>query len=152
MQYYKNYNNCNKSSGFTLIEVMVVVIIIGILAMLVVPKVVNRVDDSRVTKARVDIATLETNLDLYRIDNGVFPTTEQGLMALETKPTAPPVPMNWKGPYLKKLVNDPWGEPYQYRYPGIHNTNGDNVEIFSFGPKGRAAIDESGYIGNWDVK
>lgn len=139
------------NAGFTLIEVMVVVIIIGILAVLVVPRVLHRVDDAKLTKAKVDIATIETTLDFYRIDNGVYPTTEQGLQALETVPTAQPVPSNWKGPYQKRLSLDPWGTPYQYRNPGTHN---NNVDIFSFGPKGKDsnATDESGYIGNWDLK
>ncbi len=146
---YKNIKNLKINSGFTLIEIMVVVIIIGILAVLIVPSIIGRVDDSRITKARVDIATLETSLDFYHIDNGVFPTTEQGLQALETAPTTQPLPMNWKGPYQKRLSRDPWGEPYQYRNPGTHS---NGVDIFSFGPKGRSATDESGYIGNWDLK
>ena len=139
----------NKQKGFTLIEVMVVVIIIGILAILIVPNIIGRVDDSRITKAKVDVTTIETAIDFYRIDSGVYPTTEQGLQALQTKPTVPPIPMNWKGPYQKRLPNDPWGEAYQYRNPGTH---GNNVDIYSFGPKGKDAADESGYIGNWELK
>lgn len=149
MQYKKFNKKLNNQKGFTLIEIMVVVIIIGILAILIVPNIIGRVDDSRETKAKVDIATLETTLDFYRIDNGSYPSTEQGLQALQTKPTTPPEPMNWKGPYQKRLPNDPWGEPYQYRNPGTH---GNNVDIFSFGPAGKNAPDQSKVIGNWELK
>ena len=143
------HRKITRQAGFTLIEIMVVVIIMGILAILIVPNIIGRVDDSRITKAKVDITTLETTLDFYRIDNGVYPTTEQGLQALQTKPTVNPTPMNWKGPYQKKLPNDPWGEPYQYRNPGTHNSS---IDIYSFGPKGKNAEDESGLIGNWEIK
>jgi len=142
------YINLNKKRGFTLIEIMVVVVILGILAILIVPNIVGKVDEARVTKAKADIATLESGLDLYRLDSGIYPSTEQGLQALEVKPTITPIPMNWKGPYQKRLPNDPWGEPYQYRNPGTHG----NIDIFSFGPNGLAAQDETGYISNWDSK
>ena len=98
--------------GFTLIEIMVVVVILGILAAIAVPRIMDRPDVARVTKARQDIRTIESALKLYRLDNFRYPTTEQGLEALVEKPTIPPEPKNWKpGGYLERLPTDPWGEP-----------------------------------------
>lgn len=139
-------NNYKKtSSGFTLIEIMVVVIIIGILAILIVPNIIGRVDDARIAKARTDIASLQTAIDMYRIDNGIYPSMQQGLTALTTKPQDPPEPMNWKGPYVKNLPKDPWGSPYQYQNPGTHGA----IDIFSFGGQGPDAAVSDDYIGNW---
>lgn len=110
--------------GFTLIEIMLVVIIIGILAAMVVPNVTGRSEQARKTAARTDIeSNLSTALDLYKMDVGQYPTTEQGLSALLAKPTASPVPAQWNGPYLKKkkLPQDPWGRDYVYASPGAHN-------------------------------
>ena len=104
-------------AGFTLIELMVVLVIIGVLAALIVPNVLDRADDARVTAARTDVNNLMQALKLYRLDNQRYPTAEQGLQALVAQPTAGPVPPNWK-PYLDKLPNDPWGRPYQYLNPG----------------------------------
>ena len=110
--------NGRPQHGFTLLEVMVVVVILGILAALVVPKIIGRPDEARVTAARQDIASLAQTLKLYRLDNQRYPTTEQGLQALVAKPTSAPVPPNWKaGGYVERLAKDPWGNPYQYLYP-----------------------------------
>ena len=113
-------NFCRRAvqAGFTLIELMVVLVIIGVLAALIVPNVLDRADDARVTAARTDVNNLMQALKLYRLDNQRYPTGEQGLQALVTRPTATPAPPNWK-PYLEKLPNDPWGRPYQYLNPGV---------------------------------
>ena len=117
-------------AGFTLIEIMVVIAIIGILATLIVPRIMGRPDEARVTAAKHDIGTLNQALKLYRLDIGRYPTTEQGLSALVTRPSAEPVPQNWKtGGYLDSLPNDPWGHPYQYANPG---TKGE-IDIYSYG-------------------
>jgi general secretion pathway protein G len=118
-------------AGITLIEMLVVMTIIALFATLVGPRLLNQGDKARVTKARADIAGLKTALSMYKLDTGVFPTTEQGLKALEVPP---PGLKNWQGPYLsEELVNDPWGNPYDYRYPG---QRGDEPEIMSYGADG----------------
>src|SRR3977135_4053149 len=105
--------------GFTLLEVMVVVVILGILAALVVPKIISRPDEARAIAAKQDIASLMQALKLYRLDKRRYPTTEQGLQALVARPTTAPLPPNWKAEgYLERLPNDPWGHPYQYLNPG----------------------------------
>ena len=115
-------------TGFTLIEVMVVIAILAILAALIVPKVMSRPDEARVVAAKQDIAALMQALKLYRLDNKRYPTTEQGLQSLITKPTLAPVPDNWKtGGYVEKLPLDPWGKPYQYLNPGLHG----EIDVFS---------------------
>ena len=120
----------NSEAGFTLIEIMVVIAIIGILATLIVPRIMGRPDEARVTAAKHDIGTINQALKLYRLDIGRYPTTEQGLSALVTRPSAEPVPQNWKtGGYLDSLPNDPWGHPYQYANPG---TKGE-IDVYSFG-------------------
>ncbi len=140
--------NIKKQQGFTLIEIIVVVVIIGILATFVAPKFLGRTDEARVTKAKNDIQALESALDLYKLDNYTYPTTDQGLEALVTRPTSDPVPTNWKeGGYLKKLRKDPWQRDYLYLYPGEHG----EVDIYSLGADGveggeGAAAD----IGNWE--
>ena len=117
--------------GFTLVEIMVVVVIIGILAVLVVPRVVGRSDDARIAAAKHDVATIQQSLKLYRLDNGRYPTSEQGLQALVAKPQSAPVPTNWRQ-YLDKLPKDPWGKEYQYLNPGVHG----EVDVFSLGADG----------------
>ena len=107
-----------RAAGFTLIELMVVLVIIGVLAALIVPNVLDRTDDARATAARTDVHNLMQALKLYKLDNQRFPTAEQGLLALVQRPATAPAPTNWK-PYLEKLPNDPWGRPYQYLNPGI---------------------------------
>jgi general secretion pathway protein G len=132
-------------AGFTLIELMVVLVIIGVLAALIVPNVLDRADDARVTAARTDVGNLVQALKLYRLDNQRYPTAEQGLQALIAKPTANPVPPNWK-PYLDKLPNDPWGRPYQYLNPGIKG----EIDVLSFGADGQSGGEgKDADVGSW---
>jgi general secretion pathway protein G len=131
--------------GFTLIEIMVVVVILGILAAVVVPRIMSRPEEARITKAKQDIRALETALDLYKLDNFNYPTTEQGLEALVTKPSTPPEPKRYREEgYLKKVPNDPWQNPYQFLNPGERGT----IDIFSLGPDQQVSDDE---IGNWNL-
>ncbi|HUP08125.1 MAG TPA: type II secretion system major pseudopilin GspG [Caldimonas sp.] len=131
--------------GFTLIELMVVLVIIGVLAALIVPNVLDRADDARVTAARTDVNNLMQALKLYKLDNQRFPTAEQGLQALVTKPTVGPIPNNWK-PYLDKLPNDPWGRPYQYANPGLQG----EIDVYSFGADGVVGGEgKNADIGSW---
>ena len=131
--------------GFTLIELMVVLVIIGVLAALIVPNVLDRADDARVTAARTDVNNLTQALKLYKLDNQRYPTAEQGLAALLAKPTAGPIPPNWK-PYLEKLPNDPWGRPYQYLNPGIKG----EIDVMSFGADGQSGGEgKDADIGSW---
>jgi general secretion pathway protein G len=135
--------------GFTLLEVMVVVVILGILAALVVPKIISRPDEARAIAARQDIASLMQALKLYRLDNLRYPSTEQGLAALVTRPTLAPVPPNWKpGGYLERLPRDPWGHPYQYLSPGLRG----EIDVFSFGADGVAGGEGfDADIGSWNL-
>jgi general secretion pathway protein G len=128
---------------------MVVVAILAVLAALIVPKVMSRPDEARVVAARQDIASLLQALKLYRLDNLRYPTTEQGLAALVTRPTLPPVPPNWKpGGYLERLPRDPWGNPYQYLSPGLRG----EVDVFSFGADGSAGGEGfDADIGSWNL-
>ena len=136
-----------QSTGFTLVEIMVVVVILGILAVLIVPRVLGRSDEARQAAAKHDIATIMQSLKLYRLDNGRYPTNDQGLQALVTKPASAPAPTNWK-PYLDKLPKDPWGNTYQYLSPGVHG----EVDVFSLGadsqPGGTGADLD---IGSWQL-
>ena len=131
--------------GFTLIELMVVLVIIGVLAALIVPNVIERADDARVTAARTDVNNLMQALKLYRLDNQRYPTAEQGLQALLTRPTAGPAAPNWK-PYVEKLPNDPWGRPYQYMNPGIKG----EIDVLSLGADGQPGGEgKNADIGSW---
>ncbi|WP_140626427.1 type II secretion system major pseudopilin GspG [Methylibium rhizosphaerae] len=131
--------------GFTLIELMVVLVIIGVLAALIVPNVLDRADDARATAARTDVNNLMQALKLYKLDNQRFPSADQGLQALVSKPTAGTPPPNWK-PYLEKLPNDPWGRPYQYVNPGVKG----QVDVFSYGADGQPGGEgKDADIGSW---
>jgi len=136
-----------RRSGFTLIEIMVVVVILAILAALIVPKVMSRPDEARVIAAQQDVAAILQALKLYRLDNLRYPTTEQGLAALVARPTIAPVPPNWKaGGYLERLPKDPWGNAYQYLNPGVRG----EIDVFSLGADG--APGGEGFdadIGSW---
>jgi general secretion pathway protein G len=129
-----------KQQGFSLIEIMVVVVIMGILAALIVPNIMSRPDQARTVKAKQDILAIENALELYRLDNGFYPTQEQGLQALSEQPQSDPQPSNWRN-YLKTLPKDPWGHPYHYTNPGQHG----DIDISSDGSPGKNKI-----IGNWD--
>jgi general secretion pathway protein G len=131
--------------GFTLIELLVVLVIIGVLGALIVPNLFSSLDDARVTAARTDIKTLVESLKRYKIDNQRYPSADQGLDALVRKPTANPVPPNWK-PYLDKLPADPWGKPYQFLNPGV---NGE-IDVFSFGADGQPGGEgKNADVGSW---
>jgi general secretion pathway protein G len=121
--------------GFTLIEVMVVVVILGLLAAIIVPKVMSRPDEARIVAARADIAAVQQALKLYRLDNTFYPSTEQGLQALVQRPATQPIPANWKeGGYLDRVPKDPWGREYLYLNPGVRS----EIDVFSFGADGRS--------------
>jgi general secretion pathway protein G len=138
-----------RAGGFTLIEIMVVVVIIGLLAAVIVPTVISKVDEARVAKTKQDIQSLETALTMFRLDNSKYPTTEQGLAALVTQPTDPSI-KHWRpGGYLQRVSKDPWGNDYQYVYPGTH---GHEYDLFSYGADGAPGgegIDAD--IGNWNI-
>ncbi|MBI3097707.1 MAG: type II secretion system major pseudopilin GspG [Planctomycetes bacterium] len=135
-------------AGFTLIELLLVIVIIGTLAAIVIPKFTGRSQEAQVAAVKSQIANFDTCLDMYEMDNGVYPTTDQGLKSLREKPTAAPVPSNWKGPYLKKEIPlDPWQNPYKYVCPGLHNTKG--YDLWSFGPDRMEGGSDD--IDNWTV-
>jgi general secretion pathway protein G len=118
--------------GFTLIEMMVVVVILGILAAIIVPKIMTRPEQARIVKVKQDIMAIQSGLDLYKLDNGFYPTTDQGLQALVTQPATSPVPHNWKAEgYLQQLPADPWEQAYQYI------NDHEKLRIFSYGPQGK---------------
>lgn len=138
-----------RARGFTLIEIMVVIVILGILAALVVPRVLSRADDARVTAARHDIGQVMQALQLYRLDNHRYPTQEQGLQALVEKPSVDPLPSNWRGGgYLPKMPTDPWKNPYQYLNPGVRG----EIDVFSFGADAKpGGTDYDADVGSWDL-
>lgn len=143
--------NESRNKGFTLIELMVVIVILGILAMYIAPKIMGRPEEARRVKAKVDIASLETALKLYKLDNGIYPTTEQGLQALVRPPQTEPVPRNWKkGGYLEKgkVPKDPWGHDFVYLCPGVKG----EFDIVSYGADGEpGGVDQNQDIHSWDL-
>ncbi len=136
-----------RSKGFTLIELMVVLVILGVLAAIIAPKIMDRPDEARIIAAKQDISSVVQALKLYRLDNIRYPSTEQGLQALVSKPSIEPIPTNWKsGGYLERLPNDPWGHPYLFLNPG---RNGE-IDVFSWGPDGQSGGEgKDADIGNW---
>ncbi len=137
-------------SGFTLIEVLVVMVILGILAAVIVPKIMDRPEQARIVAAKSDVRAIVSALNMYRLDNGVYPSTEQGLAALVRKPDTGNIPDNWRpGGYLDRVPKDPWGRPYQYLNPGLHG----EIDVFSYGPNGPSADGggSSQEIGNWNL-
>ena len=137
-----------KPAGFTLIEIMVVLVIMGVMAALVVPRVLGRTEDARKVAAKSDISSIMNALKLYNLDNLRYPTGAQGLDAIATKSNISPVPTNFKeGGYLDKLPTDPWGNAYQYQNPGKHG----EIDVYSYGPDGQTSSGEDGanVIGNW---
>ncbi len=146
-RYQSGQGKPRSQRGFTLIEIMVVIAILGILAALIVPKIMSRPDEARRVAAKQDIGTVMQALNLYRLDNGRYPSQDQGLRALVEKPTVDPVPNNWKdGGYLERLPNDPWGNAYQYLNPGVHGA----IDVFSYGADGKAGGENNDAdIGSW---
>ncbi len=145
----KNRKHPAAPRGFTLIEVLIVVVILGILAALIVPRVMDRPDQARVVAAKADIQAILNALKLYRLDNGTYPSQQQGLQALVKRPDTGDIPRNWKpGGYLERMPKDPWGTDYQYLNPGIHG----EVDVFSFGADRQPGGDGySADIGSWDT-
>jgi general secretion pathway protein G len=132
--------------GFTLIEVMVVLLIIGIMASMIAPQILGSQEEAQLKKAAVDIQSLESALEMYKLRNNTFPTSEQGLDALVTAPTIDPIPRNYQeGGFIRRLPNDPWGNPYQLISPGELSM----IDIFTNGPDGEAGTDDD--IGNWNI-
>ncbi|WP_054676172.1 type II secretion system major pseudopilin GspG [Parasalinivibrio latis] len=139
-----------KQQGFTLLEVMVVIVILGVLASLVVPNLLGNKEKADQQKAVTDISSLEQSLDMYKLDNAVYPTTDQGLEALVSKPSSSPEPRNYRSDgYIKRLPKDPWGNDYQFLNPGEHG----NVDIFSLGADGQEGGEGVNQdIGNWNMQ
>ena len=141
----RSYRSKVSRSGFSLVEILIVVVILGILAAFVVPQIMSRPDEAKMVKAQQDVIRLESALDLYRLDNGQYPTQAQGLAALVSKPSTPPVPTHYNASaYLKRLPKDPWGHDYVYVSPGTHNP--DSYDLSSLGPDGVESEDD---ITNW---
>lgn len=136
-----------RDAGFSLLELMVVVVILSILALVVVPRVIDRPDQARAARAKADIAAIASAVNLYRLDNFRYPTTEQGLAALVSRPASDPVPENWaENGYMDRLPMDPWGKPYQYLSPGVH----EDFDIFTYGANGVAGgTGADADIGSW---
>ncbi|MCX2897359.1 type II secretion system major pseudopilin GspG [Pseudomonas mandelii] len=143
-------NSSRAQRGFTLIEIMVVVVIIGVLGAIVVPQFMSRPDQAKVTAAKIDIQAIATALEMYRLDNHQYPSTQQNLEALIKRPSGMPAARNWNPQgYLKSMPVDPWGSPYQYLNPGVHAIDG-GYDLFSLGSDG--AVGGEGHaaeIGNW---
>lgn len=140
-----------KQRGFTLIEVMVVVVILAILAAIIVPRILSRPDQARQVAAKQDIVAIENAMELYKLDNGFYPSNNQGISALVKRPTGDPTPQNWNGPYIKgNIPKDPWGHAYRYKNPGSH---GNDIDIFTYGANNQAGgTGTNATIGNWTSK
>jgi general secretion pathway protein G len=137
-----------KMRGFTLIEVMVVVVILAILASIIVPRILKRPEQARIVAAKQDILSIQNAMALYKLDNAFYPSTEQGITALVSKPSGDPAPQNYsEGGYLKKDPTDPWGHHYHYLNPGKHGS----IDIWSEGPPDSAGTGKNAEIGNWDA-
>ncbi|MCM2285030.1 MAG: type II secretion system major pseudopilin GspG [Desulfobacula sp.] len=153
MRHTKNNSRCGilSEKGFSFLELMVVVVILGILATYIAPRFMGRTDDAKAVKAKVDILAIETALKLYKLDNGDYPTTEQGLAALVEKPSTEPVPLNWKEKgYLEKakVPTDPWGKEYLYLSPGVH----DDYDLISYGADGvQGGEGKNKDVNSWDL-
>jgi len=137
-----------RDTGFSLLELMVVVVILSILALVIVPRVIDRPDQARAARAQSDISAIVSAVELYRLDNYRYPTTEQGLAALVTQPNSDPVPANWSsGGYMDRLPKDPWGQLYQYLSPGVHG----EFDVFTYGADGVAGgSGPDADVGSWD--
>ncbi len=144
-----NVRRFKSARGFTLIELMIAVVIIGILAAIIAPNVIGRLNDAKVSAAKQDVATLVQTLTMYKLDNSRFPSGEQGLKALVEKPALAPLPNNWRtGGYIPRLPNDPWGNPYQFANPGLRG----DIDVYSFGADGKAGGEGEGAdIGSWNL-
>lgn len=135
-----------KRKGFTLIEMMLVVVIIAALASMIIPRLAGRSEQAKITRAKADVnVNIALALKLYELDNGNYPSTEQGLDALLSKPSSNPVPGNWNGPYLERNPIDPWGKSYEYKYPGSHSKAG--YDLYSLGKDGQESGDD---VTNWE--
>jgi len=136
-----------RMNGFTLVELMIVVIIIAALAAMVVPRLAGRSEQAKIAIAQADInSNIGMGLKLYELDNGNYPSSSQGLSALMTRPSSSPVARNWSGPYLEQMRDDPWGSPYQYKCPGSHNPNG--YDLYTVGKDGQEGTKDD--VGNWE--
>lgn len=134
--------------GFTLIELMIVVVILAVLAAAVIPRLTGRTQQARISTAQMDISgNISVALDLYELDNGQYPTADQGLQALRTKPSSSPVPINWSGPYLKRRPLDPWKNEYKYTCPGTHS---NDYDLYSVGPDGAEGTEDD--VTNWEAE
>lgn len=149
--YSKNLNAIryplSAKKGFTLVEIMLVVIILAALAAMIMPRLAGRSEEAKIARAQAEInSNIGLALKLYELDNGNYPTTEQGLNALQSKPGTNPAPQNWKGPYLEKNPVDPWGKPYQYKCPGSHSQTG--FDLYSLGKDGSEGSEDD--VANWE--
>lgn len=140
----------SRDAGFSLLELMVVVVILSILALVIVPRVIDRPDQARAARAQSDLAAIASAVKLYRLDNFRYPTTEQGLAALVSRPSSDPVPPNWAtGGYMDRLPVDPWGRPYQYLSPGVH----EDFDVFTYGADGvSGGSGADADLGSWGLK
>jgi len=140
----------HRDDGFSLLELMVVVVILSVLALVIVPRVIDRPDQARAVRARTDISSIVSAVKFYRLDNLRYPTTDQGLAALVNPPSVAPLAPNWAdGGYMDRLPRDPWGQPYHYLSPGVH----EDFDVFSYGANGQAGGEGADAdVGSWDLE